>query len=113
MTASGMNVIIFYLGLIFVVGLSINHRLGKLTKLLSPVAYSNNTPIAGEAATLPRRMGPRRVEGERVLATTSAGFHVGAVGTVVFQEPSGHRCWVLRDGTSSPCYFYNYELESE
>ena len=50
--------------------------------------------------------------GDRVRVNDTAGFHRGATGEVVFQEPSGKRCWVLRDGASSPCFYYNYELES-
>lgn len=50
--------------------------------------------------------------GDKVRAKDTAGFHRGANGEVVFQEPSGKRCWVLRDGASSPCFYYNYELES-
>lgn len=51
--------------------------------------------------------------GDRVRVTGRAGFHRGATGSVVFQEPNEQRCWVMRDGASSPVYYFNYELEAK
>lgn len=47
--------------------------------------------------------------GTRVKVKSGA-FDGNAVGTVVFQEPSGGKVWVVRDGTESPCYYWNNEL---
>lgn len=52
--------------------------------------------------------------GDRVAATRSAGFHPGAHGVVVFQEPNPvGKVWVLRDGASSEVFYYPHELEDE
>ncbi|ANT45296.1 hypothetical protein Xoosp2_74 [Xanthomonas phage Xoo-sp2] len=57
----------------------------------------------------------RRFEvGQRVVSGSSSGFHRGAHGEVKFQEPNFEgRVWVLRDGASSPCFYYPHELELE
>lgn len=58
---------------------------------------------------------PQRVykRGDRVRVTQRSGFNRGAVGVVEFQEPNDTRCWVIRDGAGSPCWFTNHELEPE
>ena len=49
--------------------------------------------------------------GTRVRANSRAGFHRGAEGSVVFQEPAGGKLWVQRDGAMGPCYYWNDELD--
>ena len=59
---------------------------------------------------------PRRIlktnlkRGDRVLVNNRSGFSKGSKGTVEFVEPV-ERIWVLRDGSSSPVFFYDYELD--
>ncbi|AVH85268.1 hypothetical protein RsoM2USA_340 [Ralstonia phage RsoM2USA] len=48
--------------------------------------------------------------GDRVLVNNKSGFSKGSRGTVEFVEPV-ERIWVLRDGSSSPVFFYDYELD--
>ncbi len=48
--------------------------------------------------------------GARVMMNSRTGFSSGGWGTVVFQEPSQGRVWVLREGAQEPVYFYGYEL---
>lgn len=62
-------------------------------------------------AVKPVPRGPLRKPGDRVRAKHNAGFHAGATGTVVFQEPAGFRCWIERDGSDSPVWYHNGELE--
>lgn len=54
---------------------------------------------------------PTFKQGDRVRATQNAGFHRGAIGTIEFAEPNGHKVWVLRDGSGGPCWYYADELE--
>ncbi len=49
--------------------------------------------------------------GTRVKVRNNSGFHRGAQGETVFQEPAGGKVWVWRDGSGGPCYFFNEELE--
>lgn len=56
---------------------------------------------------------PTYAPGSRVRVRGNAGFHRGARGVVVFQEPNNQRCWVVRDHTTSPVFFYNHELVAE
>jgi hypothetical protein len=58
---------------------------------------------AGEKKTMKR--------GDRVKVNETSGFNKGAVGTVEFVEPNGKQIWVLRDGSSSPCFFHPNELD--
>ncbi len=59
-----------------------------------------------------RRMSDKKVTvGQRVRANLKAGFHKGAEGVVVFQEPCGGVLWVRRDGTDSPVFYYLEELD--
>lgn len=48
--------------------------------------------------------------GDRVRVNDRSGFSKGSKGTVEFVEPV-ERIWVLRDGASSPVFFYDYELD--
>lgn len=54
--------------------------------------------------------------GQRIKVNMRSGFHRGAEGEVVFVEPAaqhwqGGKVWVLRDGASSPVWFFVYELD--
>lgn len=59
-----------------------------------------------------RRFSDRKVPvGQWVRANGKAGFHRGAEGRVVFQEPSGGILWVQREGTGGPCWYHIDELD--
>jgi hypothetical protein len=51
--------------------------------------------------------------GDRVRIKHNSGFSRGMTGVVDFQEPNGDRCWVTRDGSGGPAWFWNRELEAE
>lgn len=66
--------------------------------------------------TIAPSSGRRFERGQRVVALDHAGFHRGARGAVMFQEPAGGpacKVWVLRDGASSEVFYYDHELAAD
>lgn len=74
------------------------------------VSYSSQyvTDYEVRRPRLPRATNLKR--GDRVRVNDRSGFSKGSKGTVEFVEPV-ERIWVLRDGASSPVFFYDYELD--
>lgn len=52
-------------------------------------------------------------ENVRVVVNSSAGFNVGARGSITHIDPDGKKFWVLRDHSASPCWYYKNELDFE
>lgn len=49
--------------------------------------------------------------GDRVKGNDQCGFNRSMSGVVTYVEPNGTTVWVRRDGASSDCFFYEYELD--
>ena len=86
------------------------HYLGNgIYRLHKPWRRAKESDLAGMSPV--RHKAHHRIAlGARVRANQEASFHGGALGVVVFQDPSG-RVWVQRDGTEHPCYYWNNELD--
>jgi hypothetical protein len=91
--------------IILVVFLATSFKYGDIT----PAPSASRNPTTSPPVNKPIKRSFQR--GDRVRATSQAGFHRGATGIVEFQEPNQERCWVLRDGAGSPVWYHSYELE--
>jgi hypothetical protein len=49
--------------------------------------------------------------GDIVRANQYAGFHQGAEGVVMYQEPNGGRVWVRRVGTDADVFYWTDEID--
>lgn len=78
------------------------------------IRHGRQVTLEKIAAAPPVPRGRRFSKGVRVVASSHAGFHTGAHGFVIFQEPNTiGRVWVLRDGAQSEVFYYPHELELE